>query len=395
MSLVKIGLVGKPNVGKSTIFSTITESEVEVANYPFTTIKPNVGIALFRTLCPETEINGKCNPREGKCVDGIRYVPIEVIDVPGLIPGASEGKGMGNEFLDNIRDSDAIIHVFDSSGTTSLEGTPSGEEITDPLEEIEFVRAEMVKWMSSKIAKDWDKFARKVESTKDKTERLLLKKVASFGLNERQVAEILLKESFPSRLSLWTQDSFDKFSDAVFRYIKPIIHLGNKADIAKPDVVRKIKEKYPDSFFISAEYELALRKAFGASLINSVNSEFEIGEKCSEKQKEALLLIKKFFKREHVNRIDEIFETLIRDILSYIVVFPVYDENHWTDKDGNVLPDAFLMKKGYTALDLAFKVHTDIGEGFIRAIDCRKRMVVSKDHELENGDIIRIVSKTK
>ena len=395
MSIVKIGLVGKPNVGKSTIFSAITETEVEMANYPFTTIKPNVGIALFRTSCPENEINAKCSPREGKCINGVRYVPIEVIDVPGLIPGASEGKGMGNEFLDNIRDSDAIIHVFDSSGTTSLEGTPSGENITDPVEEIEFVRDEMTRWMASKISKDWDKFARKVESTKDKAERILLKKVASFGLNERQVAEILLKEDFPAKLSKWSEDEFTRFSEAVFKYIKPIIHLGNKADIAKPEMIGRIKDAFPDSFFISAEYELALRKAHGAKLVNSLDSSFSVSEDASEKQKDALDRMRSFFAIEGMNRIEEIFETLVRDILGYIVVFPVYDETHWTDKEGNILPDAFLVKKGETALNLAFRVHTDIGEGFIRAIDCRKKMVVSKDHELVNGDVIRIVSKTK
>ena len=395
LSLVKIGLVGKPNVGKSTLFSAITESDVEVANYPFTTIKPNVGVALFKTRCPEVEIGVKCSPREGRCVNGTRYVPVEVIDVPGLIPGASEGKGMGNEFLDNIRDSDAIIHVFDSSGTTSLEGTPSGEEITDPLEEIAFVRAELIKWMSSKLSKDWEKFARKVESRKDKPERLIVKKVASFGLGERDVAEILLKEEFPSKLSHWNEEFFTRFAESVFRYVKPLIHIGNKADIAKKETLDRIREKYPETFFISAEYELAIRKAKAAGFINSIGADFELSPKCSEKQKEALNMMRGFFGGSGIDRIEDVVEQLVRKTLGYIVVFPVYDESHWTDKDGNVLPDAFLVRKGENALNLAFRVHTEIGEGFIRAIDCRKKMVVSKDHELNDGDVIRIVSKTK
>lgn len=393
MSIVKIGLVGKPNAGKSTLFSALTHNTAEIANYPFTTIKPNVGLAFFPVKCPEDQIGKKCSPREGKCEEGTRYIPIEIIDVPGLIPGASEGKGMGNEFLENIRDSDAIIHVFDSSGTSGLDGSVSDERI-DPLEEVKFVRNELVEWFSSKLSKDWEKFSRKEEASKDKIETSLLKKLAGFGIDERGISEILLKGTFPEKLSKWADENFKEFADLFFTVTKPILYLGNKADLCTTAEIQRIRESVEDCIFSSGEYELALQKAYSASLISSAEDEFEISPKASEKQKNALETIESFLSEDYVERPQKLLERIVR-LLDYIVVFPVYDETHWTDKNGNILPDAIMMKKGQNALDLAYKVHTEIGKGFIKAVDARTKMVISKDHELSEGDVIRIVAKTK
>lgn len=394
-STIKIGVIGKPNVGKSTLFSALTESSVDIANYPFTTIKPNVGIALVKTKCPESEIEKKCNPREGKCVNGTRYVPVEVIDVPGLIPGASEGKGMGNEFLDNIRDSDAIIHVFDVSGRTDIDGNPLEAEISDPVVQIDLIENEMIRWMASRIYRDWDKFARKADSQKEKVEKQLIKKLVSFGVNERDILLILSKEAFPERLAAWKEDDAYRFSQAVFKYIKPIIHLGNKVDASSKELMEKVKERYPEAYFISAEYELAIQKAYKSGLISSTESSFEILGKCTERQRTVLQKISDIYSERSVSRVEDVIENVVKKTLDYIIVFPVYDENHWVDKDGNVLPDAILMRKGSTAIDLAFKVHTDLGEGFIRAIDGRTKRIIGREHELSSNDVIRIISKTK
>src|SRR3989338_7459591 len=106
-----VGVVGKANVGKSTFFKAATLADVEIANYPFATIKPNHGVGFVKIDCIDKEFNIQCNPREGYCVSGYRFVPVNMIDVAGLVPGAHEGKGMGNQFLDDLNQADVLIHV--------------------------------------------------------------------------------------------------------------------------------------------------------------------------------------------------------------------------------------------------------------------------------------------
>lgn len=394
MSTVKIGLIGKPNVGKSTLFSALTRSAVEIANYPFTTLKPNVGIALLQSKCPETEIGSHCTPREGSCSGGVRKIPVEVIDVPGLIPGASEGKGMGNEFLDNIRDSEAVIHVFDASGMTAPDGT-SLQEARDPVEDILTIENEMYAWMTDRIYRDWDKYGRKADASGDRIERSLEKKIASFGINERQIALILARGEFPSKLSAWKLEDARLFSELIFRHIKPIIRVGNKADAASQENIERIREFDSRVFLISGEYELTLEKALSAGMIDSLSRDFKVTGNVNHAQKSALEIISTFLGKSYVTRISDIVSTAVRDILGYVVVYPVADEGTWGDNKGNVLPDALLLPDGSTALELAYRVHTDIGEGFIRAIDCRTKRAIGKDHVVQDSEVIRIVSKTK
>lgn len=394
MSIVKIGLIGKPNVGKSTLFSALTKSPVEIANYPFTTLKPNVGIAWLDSKCPHTEINRQCTPREGTCSDGIRKIPVEVIDVPGLIPGASEGKGMGNEFLDNLRDSEAIIHVFDASGLTEADGT-SLQEPKDPVEDIITIENEMFAWMAERIYRDWEKYGRKADASGDRIERSLEKKIASFGINERHVAHILTKADFPAKLSAWSEEDARKFAELIFEHVKPIIRVGNKADAASPENIERIRNFDTNVFFISGDYELTLEKAMSAKLIDSLSKDFKVTGTLNEAQKNALGKISIFLSLPYITRISDILSSVVRNVLGYVVVYPVADEGTWGDNKGNILPDAFLLPDGSTALELAFRVHTDIGEGFIRAIDCRTKRAIGKDHVVRDSEVIRIVSKTK
>ena len=110
---MQIGLLGKANVGKSTFFSAATQTKVATGNFPFTTIDPNVGVAHVRKPCACTHFElGLC----GNCKEGTRLIPINLIDVAGLVPGAHEGKGLGNKFLDDARQADALVHVSNNIG---------------------------------------------------------------------------------------------------------------------------------------------------------------------------------------------------------------------------------------------------------------------------------------
>lgn len=393
MSRVKIGLVGKPNVGKSTLFSAITANAAEIGNYPFTTLKPNAGVGTITTKCPEVEIGKKCNPREGSCEEGIRKVPIEVIDVPGLIEGASSGKGMGNEFLENVKDADAILLVFDASGRTAMDGTTSEVPI-DPAREIEMVRSELYKWLSSRLSRDWDRFAKKEDSTGEKAIKGFLKKTSSLGIGEKSLSMVLNSGVFPAKLSLWGESDFDDFAKKVFEIVKPIVLVGNKVDSASEETVTKLRSTYPEILFTSGGQELAISKAIENGILEGRSLPFKISDRASEAQRKALAKVEEVMSREYYTSPQQILTKVVLSKLDLIFVYPVYDESHWTDKEGNVLPDCFLVPRGTTAIDLAFKVHTEIGNGFIKAIDCRKKRIIGRDHELQDSDVISIVSKS-
>ncbi|HIH60039.1 MAG TPA: redox-regulated ATPase YchF [Ferroplasma sp.] len=390
--MLKIGLIGKPNAGKSTLFSAITSIDVDIANYPFTTIKPNVGISFIKDKCPENEITAKCNPREGRCVEGIRYIPVEIIDVPGLIEGASEGKGMGNEFLDNVRDADIIINLFDASGMTDLEGNPS-ENKHDPGEDVKFVYREIVNWMNGKISKDWQKFSRKEDNSPERLEVKMLQKAATFGLNEKDVIFIMTREKFPDKLIHWGNDDINRFSEAILKYAKPVFNIGNKSDLLTEEALKEFSAK-ETSYLISAQYELLIEKAFNNGYISSDGNDFTFTAKSGEAQKTVLNEIMLKYKSGSIMRFYDVLTAIIKS-LGYIVVYPVLDETRWEDKNGNVLPDAYLMKDGDTALDLAYKIHTDIGKNFIRAVNGRTKRIIGKDYKLLNNDVIKIISNSR
>jgi hypothetical protein len=391
--MLKIGLIGKPNAGKSTLFSAITSIDVDIANYPFTTIKPNIGISFIKDKCPEDEIHAKCNPREGKCIDGVRYIPVEIIDVPGLIEGASEGKGMGNEFLDNIRDADIIINLFDASGMTDVEGNPA-EQRHDPAQDIAFVHDEIIKWMNGKISKDWQKFSRKEDNSPERLEVKMLQKAATFGINEREMLLIMTREKFPEKLVHWTDDDIQKFSEAILKYAKPVFNIGNKADMVTDKELESIHSGDDKIYFISAQYELVLERALKNGYIKPDGDRFSFTDKSGMAQKTAINGIMDRISGKVVRRFYDVLTDIIKS-LGYIVVYPVMDEGKWTDKNGNILPDAYLMKDGDTALDLAYKIHTDIGKNFIRAMNGRTQRVIGKDYKLLNNDVIKIISNSR
>ena len=388
---MKIGLVGKPNAGKSTFFTAATSATAQIGDYPFTTIDKNVGIAYVRKPCPSKELGLDPNPNNSLSVDGIRFIPIEVIDVAGLVPGAHEGKGMGNKFLDDLRQADVLIQIVDCSGTTDLEGNTV--EGADPLDEIKFLEDELHHWIGEIVVRNWSRSARAVEAG-EKIENFLSERLAGLKFTREQVILSLRKAKISKPVMHWGSEEGLTLAGYLQKIGKPIVIAANKADISSKDNIEKLDKA--SAIITAADYELALKNATKAGLItyNSGDSDFSLNDEgqLNDGQKKALETIRQFLKKNGSTGVQDCIETAVLEKLDLIAVYPVEDETHFTDSQGHVLPDAYLVPRESTALDLAYKVHTDIGDSFIRAIDCRSKRIIGKDYELQDGDIIKIVA---
>jgi len=392
---MKVGIIGKPSAGKSTLFKAITQKDVEIANYPFTTIQPNLGVAFVTQECPCKELNVICSPQNSKCLNHIRLIPINVLDVAGLVPGASEGKGLGNQFLDTLREASVLIHVLDLSGKTDEKGEQT--ENHDPAIDKEFVEQEIDAWFLNIFQKNWSEYSKKIHMQHLKLDEFLAEKMSGLGITKELVQNALRNLKLDSDPLTWTKEDFPKFILHMRKESKPMIYACNKMDLdGANERFEDLKKKYPNDLFIptSAECELALKNAADHGFISYIPGAdtFEITHELNEKQKHALGIINdKILKKYGSTGIQEALNRAVFDLLDYIVVYPVEDETHYKSKKGNILPDAILLKNKSTALDLAFKIHTEIGEKFVKAIDVRTHRIIAKDHVLKNRDIIKIV----
>ena len=396
-----LGIVGKPNVGKSTFFKAITLADVEIANYPFATIKPNSGVAYVKIKDVAQELGKAANPREGYVQGPFRFVPIQVIDVAGLVPGASEGKGMGNQFLDDLRQADAVIHVIDLSGSTNEKGESVEPGSYDPKEDIKFLAEELDLWYLGILDKGWSRFARQVQQEKAKIEVALAKQLSGLKVNEEHIEQAIKNTGIDAEKPQdWTPEQLRMLATDLRKQTKPMIIAANKFDtVSGRENYTKIKAEFPNIPLIpvSAESELALREASKASLIDYIPQEksFNIlkAEKLTDRQLAALQFIKEkvMGESDFGTGVQEVLNLAIFSLLKMIAVHPG-GASKLEDKDGNTLPDCFLMKDGTTALEFAYKLHTDLGKNFIRAIDVKSKKTVGKDHLLKHLDIIEIVA---
>ena len=391
-----IGLIGKPSVGKSTFFKAATLAEVEIASYPFTTIKSNHGIGYVKVECIDKEFNTQCNPNHGFCINGKRFVPVEIMDVAGLVKGASEGKGLGNQFLDDLRQADIFIHIVDASGTTDEEGKQV--ESYNPCKDVEFLEEELNNWFYNIFMKVWRSFARKTEAEKRDFAKAVAKQFSGLKVKEEQVKDVLKNMVLKDKPSEWNEEGIKEFTSKLRELSKPMIIAANKADhpVAKKNI-KILQSNFPELLIYpcSADSELALREAAKADLIEYIPGEkdFKIKGQLNEKQQEALDKIKKNVLDVYDGTgVQEILNLAIFDFLNYIAIFPA-SANKLGDSKGNILPDCFLLPKGSTALDFAYFLHTDFGKGFIKAIDARTKQARGKEYELKHRDALEIICR--
>lgn len=388
---MEIGIVGKPNVGKSTFFKALTLAEAEIADFPFTTIKPNIGMGYVRTECVCKELNLTCNPRNSLCIKKNRFIPVKVIDVAGLVPGAHEGKGLGNQFLDDLRQADALIHIVDISGRTNEMGEPA--ENYNPEFDIKFLEDEINLWFFEILRKNWNKICSKIKYEGGNIINELREQFSGLGISEHQV-KAAIKEVGLEDNSEWNDNDLKEFAFNLMRISKPIIIAANKIDLDSRKNFEKLRDRYR-MIPTCSEVELALKQAEKSGIIDylSGNSDFRIIKELNEKQDTALKFIKKnILEKFGSTGVQQCLNTVVFDVLKQIVVYPVENENKFSDSKGNILPDAYLLPEGSTALDSAYKVHTDIGEKFIGAIDCRTKKKIGKDYLLKNRDVIKILT---
>ena len=394
--MLQIAVTGKPNVGKSSFFNSATASQVEMANYPFTTIDANKAVAHVISECPCKEMNVTCNPHNSQCIDGTRLIPIELIDVAGLVPGAHEGKGLGNKFLDDLMQAKVFIHVIDASGSTDAEGNPVDPGSHDPLEDIEFLEHEIVMWMYGIVSKNWVRLIRKVEAEHLDISKVLFDQLSGTGILIEDVIEALRTVS--PDYGKWEDEDLIEFVRNLLNVAKPSLVIANKADLpGARENIERMQEKYPRVIPTSAESELALMNATRAGLISYISgdSSFEIIDesKLNANQIKALEYIQTNILDVYGSTgIQKALNTAVFELLDMIVVYPVGDEHKLTDQKGNVLPDAFLVPKGSTPREFAYIIHTDIGDKFMHAVDARKSMRIASDYELQDRDIIKIVT---
>ena len=393
------GIVGKPSCGKSTFFKAQTLANVEIANYPFTTIKPNHGTGYVRIECVDKDFSTKCNPRFGYCIDGRRFVPVELIDVAGLVPGAHEGKGMGNQFLDDLNQADVLVHIIDVSGSTNEKGESVSALSYDPANDIRFLEHELDMWYLRLIEKGWERFARTVNQEKPELNKAIAKQLSSLRVTEKLMEKVIQKFNLGPDIMKWDRNMLIKIAAELRKATKPMVIACNKADVKGAlENFERLKAEFPHQLLVpcSAEAELALREAAKHELIRYLpgDNDFEIlkQDELSEKQKNALSFIKtEILQKYGSTGVQKVLDIAVFELLKYIAVFPG-GVSKLEDQHGNRLPDCFLMPPQTTALDFAFKLHTDIGNHFIKAIDVKTRKPVGKDYMLKNRDVIEIVT---
>jgi ribosome-binding ATPase YchF (GTP1/OBG family) len=401
--MIKIGLIGKTNTGKTTFFNSATLDTAEISNYPFTTKQPNIGNANAITICVHKEFRVQDSPKNSRCVDGWRFIPVDLVDLPGLIKGAWEGKGLGNQFLSVAAQSDALLHIVDASGSIDASGKIAEPGTGDPVADIGDIEEELVMWYLKLLEGNHDKISRAVNSGVD-TINAITDVFRGIGVREEHVKFALEN----NKLSGIRFDDFDPQRSKDFCWSlrdisKPTLIVANKVDLpSASENFRRIREQYKDMIVApsSADAELTLRRAESRGLIYYVagDERFEIKDQAglNDKQKWALNFIRKDILGEYMRTgVQFAINVAVFKLLGMNAVYPVADASRLSDKYGNILPDVYLMKSGSTVEDLARDIHSELAKGLLYALDIRDGLRLPTNYQLKDRDVVSIISTKK
>jgi len=391
----KIGLVGKPSVGKSSFFNAATMNDVPEGAYPFTTIDPSVGEAYVRVECAAPEFDKSCTPNLGVCRDGTRFVPTKLVDVAGLIPGAHEGNGLGNQFLTDLNEADVLIHIVDFSGKTDIEGETT--EGHDPREDIDFLENELDMWYLGILETGIEKHETKYKGADAQIEVDLAEQMSAFKTNKDEIKQIILSLGLELDTEGWDADDREELAREIRKRTKPMLIAANKMDT--PEAQANWDEitddpDYDHLTFVpaSAHAEKALKTADEAGVVDYTAGEdnFEILDDISADQEAGLEQIREFIEEFGGTGVQQAIETALFDVLGCMAIFPG-SANGSADEKG-VFRDCFILPEESTTSDFAYFLHSDIGDGLLHGIDCRSKRQIGADHDLEHRDVVEIIS---
>ena len=398
---VIIGIVGKPSAGKSTFLNAACLTNAKTSEIPFTTITPNRGVAYVKTLCVCKELKVKDNPKNSFCLNGIRFIPINLLDVAGLVPDAHKGKGLGNQFLNDLSQADVLIHIVDVSGSLDKMGKRIGEGKNDPLEDILFLENEIDLWFKQIIERqDWNKFLKSFLRQKGKIVDEFYNRLSGVKVKKVDILKAIQISGLDKKSpSSWTEDDVLNFSKKLREFSKPILIVANKIDkeISKENF-EKLKERYKGALIpCSSLAEYYLRKYEKERIIDYIpgSNDFSIlqPEKLTQKELEALHNIKeKILNYYGSTGVQDALNFAVFNLAKQICVYPVADLNTYSDNNNNVLPDAILIDEGTKLKEFVKeKIHSDLAKKFMFGIDARTKKRLSEDYELKNNDVIKVV----
>lgn len=401
--MIRVGLIGKTNAGKTTFFNSATLGTEEISTYPFTTKQPKVGNSNVISLCVHREFNVRDSPKNSKCIDGWRFIPIELVDLPGLIKGAWEGKGLGNQFLSVAAQSDALLHVVDASGSIDSSGRLAEPGTGDPIADVADVEEEFVLWYLKLFEGNRDKIIRSINAGSEPTQSIS-EIFRGIGVRDWHVKKAIHDNELDNKkIEEFDSDETRRFASTLREVSKPTLIVANKVDLSSAaHNFKRLREHNKHMLVVpcSADAELTLRRAQAKGAIRYFpgDERFEINEKTSlsEKQKWALNFIRKDILGEYLQTgVQFALNVAVFKLLNMNVVYPVAEPTKLSDKGGNILPDAYLMSNGSSVEDLANEIHTDLAKGILYAVDVRSGLRLPTNYLIKDRDVLSIISAMK
>ncbi|AWB26971.1 redox-regulated ATPase YchF [Halococcoides cellulosivorans] len=389
-----IGLVGTPSAGKSTLFNAATDNDVPEGAYPFTTIDPSMGEAYVRVECAAPEFGHSCTPNHGVCRDGVRYVPTKLVDVAGLVPGAHDGKGLGNQFLTDLNEADVLVHVIDFTGETDLEGEPADDH--DPREDIDVLEHELDQWYLDILEKGLERYRSGYHGADGDVEDDLAEQMSAFQISSDEITQVILGQGLDPDPDTWDEDDRLALARAIRTRTKPMVIAANKMDTATAQANYEAITTDPDYEHltvvpVSAHAEKALKGGADAGVLayRPGDADFSVTGDIGAERRAALDEIRAFLDRFGGTGVQSVLETALFEELGAIAVFPGAES---PKPDGTFLQDCFVLPDGSTAEDFAYFLHTDIGDGFLHAHDVRSSRQIAADRTLDHRDVVEITT---